>query len=84
MPSFWSPLSLIETDGTVKEWPLPKARLDFNFQNSCGLRYEAEEVRKCIRSGQLQSEHASHQDSLALVRIEDELRRQLGVVYPWD
>lgn len=84
LPMFWSPQTMIAADGSIKEWPLPKARLDFNFHNSCGLRYEAEETRKCIRAGRLQSAHASHEDSCLIARIEDELRRQVGVEYPWD
>lgn len=80
----WCPEKINLPDGSVKEWLLPKASQEFNFHNSCGLRYEAEETRKCIRAGKLQSCHASHEDSLKIARIEDELRRQLGVVYPWD
>lgn len=80
----WCPQQLIDINGSTKEWLLPKAGHEFNFLNSCGLRYEAEEARKCIRSGKLESTHASHRDSLIISRIEDELRRQLGVVYPWD
>lgn len=84
LPMFWCPQKLVDVDGSVKQWPLSQATLEFNFHNSCGLRYEAEETRQCIRAGKLQSEIASHQDSLKIARIEDELRRQVGVVYPWD
>ncbi|XP_055685610.1 trans-1,2-dihydrobenzene-1,2-diol dehydrogenase-like [Lutzomyia longipalpis] len=83
--TFWCPISLTDVDGTVKTWPLPQARHPhFNFLNSCGLRYEAEEVRKCITAGQLQSDHVSHNESLIIAKIEDELRRQIGVKYDAD
>lgn len=48
------------------------------------MRYEAEEVRKCIRAGKKESEHVTHNESLAIARIEDEIRRQIGVKYPED
>lgn len=52
--------------------------------NSSGLRYEAEEVRQCIRSGLIQSGNVSHNESLIIANIEDEIRKQIGVVYPAD
>lgn len=54
------------------------------FPNSCGLKYEADEVRKCIRSGKTESRLISHSESIAITRIEDEIRRQIGVKYPED
>lgn len=77
-------MTLRDVDGTEKTWPLPAAKYEFNFHNSAGLRYEAEEVRKCIRANQLQSEHVSHNDSLIIAHIETEIRKQIGVVYPED
>lgn len=71
-------------DGSEKKWPLPEAQHAFNFTNSCGLRYEAEEVRKSIRSGQIESEIVPHNESLLIARIEDEIRKQIGVQYPED
>lgn len=63
---------------------MPETKAQFNFPNSCGLRYEADEVRKCIRSGKAQSEHVTHNDSLLFAQIEDEIRKQIGVKYPQD
>lgn len=81
---FWCPLKLTDVDGTVKEDTLPTARHPFNFMNSCGLRYEAEEIRKCIRAGRVQSTSVSHADSLLIAHIQDEIRKQVGVVFPED
>lgn len=67
-----------------KSWPLPEAKYNFNFINSCGLRYEADEVRKCIRDGKFESDFVTHNESLLIANIEDEIRKQLGVVYPMD
>ncbi|XP_059616569.1 trans-1,2-dihydrobenzene-1,2-diol dehydrogenase-like [Phlebotomus argentipes] len=83
--TFWCPISLTDIDGSVKTWPLPPGRHPhFNFPNSCGLRYEAEEVRKCIRGGLLQSDVVSHNESLVIAKIQDEIRRQIGVKYDAD
>lgn len=84
IPSFWSSFSLIDVDGTEKNWPLPDAKHPFNYTNSCGLRFEAEEVRKCIRTGKLESDAVTHNESLLFLRIADEIRKQIGVKFPQD
>lgn len=81
---FWCPLKLTDADGAVREDTLPPARHPFNFQNSCGLRYEAEEVRRCIQAGRLQSETVPHADSRLIAHIQDEIRKQVGVEFPED
>lgn len=75
---------IIDVDEIEKTWPLPDAKYPFNSTNSCGLRYEAEEVRKCIRESLKESEHISHKESLLIAHIEDEIRKQIGVKYPED
>lgn len=76
--------SVVDVDGTTKSWPLPKPKYENNFDNSTGFRYEAEAVRKSIRLGELENEVASHNESLQVAHIEDEIRRQIGVRYPED
>uniref|UniRef100_A0A2M4A5M1 Trans-1,2-dihydrobenzene-1,2-diol dehydrogenase n=1 Tax=Anopheles triannulatus TaxID=58253 RepID=A0A2M4A5M1_9DIPT len=84
LPSFWCPLELTDVDGTVRKDTLPVARHPFNFHNSCGLRYEADEVRQCIQAGRLQSASVSHADSTVIAHIQDEIRKQVGVTFPED
>uniref|UniRef100_A0A182XHT8 Trans-1,2-dihydrobenzene-1,2-diol dehydrogenase n=1 Tax=Anopheles quadriannulatus TaxID=34691 RepID=A0A182XHT8_ANOQN len=81
---FWCPQLLTDVDGKELVDTLPNARHPFNFTNSCGLRYEAEEVRQCIVAGRLQSASVSHVDSLLIARIQDQIRKQVGVVFPED
>ncbi|XP_059221348.1 trans-1,2-dihydrobenzene-1,2-diol dehydrogenase [Stomoxys calcitrans] len=81
---FWCPTKLIDIDGQEKEWVLPKGKHATNYTNSEGLRYEAEAARVCILEGKLQNEHVTHNDSLLFAQIEDEIRKQVGVVYPED
>ncbi|CAG2163859.1 unnamed protein product [Oppiella nova] len=66
------------------EFDLPQPAEICNFWNSCGLRYEAEEVRKCLIAGKVESAVMSHKDSELLAAIMDEIRRQIGVKYDVD
>lgn len=63
---------------------MTEAEHEFIYRNSIGLRYEPEEVRRCIRAGKLESDKISHNESLAILRIADEIRRQIGVTYAAD
>lgn len=81
---FWSPTHMTDVDGKTLAWPYPNAKHEFKYPNSCGLRYEADAVRKCLRSGLIESETVSHKMSLEFHRIEDEFRRQLGVKFSSD
>lgn len=81
---FWCPTKIIDIDGQEKEWVLPKGKLNTVYQNSEGLRYEAEAARQSILEGKLQNENVSHNDSLLFAQIEDEIRKQIGVVFPED
>jgi predicted dehydrogenase len=49
-----------------------------------GYAHEILECMKCIENNQLQSSKWSHQDSLNVIAILDEIRRQVGVVYPFE
>ncbi|KDR09314.1 trans-1,2-dihydrobenzene-1,2-diol dehydrogenase-like [Zootermopsis nevadensis] len=80
---FWCPTS-ITTPEKTKEFILPNAPKPFNFTNSAGLRYEATEVRRCLKQGLLESPKVSHEESLILAQLEDEIRKQLGVKYDQD
>lgn len=85
VPDFWCPTRVVAADGTEKSWaPLPEGRHEFNFKNSAGLSFEADEVRRRIQAGELQSPSVSHAESVQIARIEDEIRRQIGVRYAAD
>lgn len=47
-----------------------------------GYTYEIEECHKCIRENKIESELWSHQNSLDLIKIVDEVRNQIGLEYP--
>lgn len=49
-----------------------------------GFEGEIEETMRCVQAGLLQSPQMPHAESLAIVGWLDELRRQLGVRYPFE
>jgi predicted dehydrogenase len=47
-----------------------------------GFTYEIEECHQCIKENRIESNLWSHQNSLDLIKIVDEVRNQIGLVYP--
>lgn len=74
----------IQTDDKTFDFPLPDTILPCNFINSSGLRYQAAEVRKCLKEGALESSIMPLKDSETLAEMMDEIRHQIGVVFPED
>lgn len=74
--SFYTPTSfrVITRDGESTEYPK-------NYQGG-GLREEAREFARVVRSGEIESPLMPHATSLELMRQMDEIRRQVGVKYP--
>lgn len=85
MPYFVVPNSIIDPDGTQTNFPqYPDGEYEFLYEASRGLRFQPDEIRKCIRAGRIECDVMSLNDSLIIARIEDEIRRQIGVRYPAD
>ncbi|MEP6466651.1 MAG: Gfo/Idh/MocA family oxidoreductase [Parafilimonas sp.] len=47
-----------------------------------GFQYEIEEVITCLKQGKIESDLLPHKSSLDVVKIMDEVRSQLKVIYP--
>jgi predicted dehydrogenase len=47
-----------------------------------GFTYEIEECHHCIKENRIESELWSHQNSLELIKIVDQVRSQIGLEYP--
>jgi predicted dehydrogenase len=47
-----------------------------------GIRFEIEEVHRCLAAGLGESPTMSLDESVALMAVMDDMRRQIGVVYP--
>jgi len=92
---FWSPENLIKITGPkdyrnpadverkLYEYPLKDDRF-FNYAHSSGFRYEIDHVYDCLKKGMLESDVMPHSDTIEVVEMLDEIRRQLGVVFPHD
>ena len=55
--------------------------LDLGFDGD-GLRFEIEEVHRCLSEGRRESTVMPLDESVALMAVLDDIRRQVGVVYP--
>jgi len=49
-----------------------------------GYYHEIIECGNCIRNEQIQSEKWSHQNSIDLIKIMDSIRKEIGLVYPFE
>ncbi len=57
-------------------------RIIENPVNGLGYSYEIEECHKCLIANQIESKLWSHQNSLDLITILDEVRKKVGLKYP--
>jgi len=58
-----------------------KTFIPFDYQ-VLGYQYEAAEMMRCMQAGKLESDLIPHQFSLDLIELLDEIRRQIGLIYP--
>ena len=74
--AFYKPTSMriVLYDGTTTEYS--------NDYKGHGLREQAIEFARCVRSGLIQSPMMSHNESIAIMRSMDEIRMQVGLHYP--
>lgn len=77
IPKFWSAKeSYLYLGDGVEEY------ID-NYKEA-GYKYEIEEANNCIKNKNLESEIASHKITLELAKIMDEIRNQIGLIYPFE
>jgi len=67
---------LISSDGSIESFSKPI--------RGHGYTYEIEECYKCIQANQTESKLWSHEDSDNLIAILDEIRKQIGLKYPFE
>ncbi|CAM5788424.1 Gfo/Idh/MocA family protein [Cellulomonas persica] len=73
--SFYGPSSFQVTRNDGRRWT-------FEQPGTKGLQYEAAEVARRVADGEVESPRMSWQGTLEVLRTLDEVRRQVGVVYP--
>lgn len=66
----------IENNGDLKDFELPT--------QGKGYTHEIIEVHECLRKGNLQSNLWSHKNSIDLMALMDEIRRQTGIRFPME
>ena len=73
---FYSPSSMKVTlySGSITEYP--------NNYKGHGLREQAVEFARCVRSGLIESPLIPHNESVSVMNSMDEIRRQVGLHYP--
>ena len=49
-----------------------------------GFEYQIEEARRCIKAGKLESPLMPLSDTIDNLRVLDEVRKQVGVIYPFE
>jgi predicted dehydrogenase len=81
------------TEGTIEVpafWHATQAKLREQgqeavaFAGPSGYHYEAAEVMSCLRAGRMESDLMPLDESLAIARIMDQVRAEIGLVYPVD
>jgi len=72
---FWHPSTLTLSAGGKEE--IIEAPYEGN-----GYNYEAEEVIRCLRASEKESETMPLEESLAILRLMDRIRAQWGLTYP--
>lgn len=73
---FWEPDALGTAMGDQ-----PEERLEFPIGGG-GLRFEAAEVMRCLRAGEIESLVMPLAETLSIMRTLDEIRNQIGLRYP--
>lgn len=76
---FYGSTSFVVTPRGGEAWQWPPAEL---AGHRYGFEYEAAEVARCVSAGRQQSDVMPWSATLEVMGTMDEIRRQLGVVYP--
>lgn len=69
----------IEVNGKVEQIDFRDNQTGYNWPNNAGLRFQAEEVRRCLAEGKLYSERMSPEKSILLADLIHEIHEQVGV-----
>lgn len=74
--TFYNPTSMRVHlyDGTTTEYP--------SDYKGHGLREQAIEFEKIVRSGKYESEHLTHKHTLEIMEVMDQIRSKIGLKYP--
>ena len=68
-------------EGQDKADPIDERSFTFPG-NGKGMYYEADEAARCLRDGKLESDGLTWEESVVIMEVMDEVRKQGGLVYP--
>lgn len=71
------------TEALLQQTGAPEQRVLAPFRVN-GFEYEIEDTQRCVRAGLIESPRMTHADTLATLGWMDEIRRQVGVRYPFE
>lgn len=77
-PPFWCSTGFTSPTGDFNV-PLEPSDRVYNFDNSQSLKFEAEEVARCLKQGELESPIMPLSASLVLAELIQTIRQQVGV-----
>lgn len=77
---FWCPLTL-ETPNKIYQYQLPETSEPTYFENSAGFAFEINRIREALIEGKTETSQMTHDDSILIAKIQDEILNQLGVRY---
>jgi len=61
--------------------PTGPERIDAGYEGE-GLRFQVEEVHRCLDEGLTESPVMTLDETIGIARVLDDIRAQIGVVYP--
>lgn len=75
---FWDmdQAQLVDLEGKVESIDIPHS---FN-----GFEYQIQEAARCIAAGKICSDYLPHQQSIGIMQVMDEIRRQVGLSFSCD
>lgn len=83
-PRFWSPTRFVlEGKGEPEPFDFPIVQKNAAHPDT-GFQYEIAHVNDCLRQGKKQSPVVPLESSLRILDICDELRKQQGIIYPFE
>lgn len=77
IPNFYKADSFTVTNGENKQ------EYSFPYSDN-GFEFEIDEVCECIKASKLESSKHSLADTICILEQMDEIRKQIGIVYPFD
>eukprot|EP01126_Amoeba_proteus_P061840 TRINITY_DN833_c0_g2_i2.p1 TRINITY_DN833_c0_g2~~TRINITY_DN833_c0_g2_i2.p1 ORF type:complete len:241 (+),score=57.07 TRINITY_DN833_c0_g2_i2:449-1171(+) len=85
---FFAPTKLVvktlNSTEEIYDFPPLKNNVSWNFSESVGLFHEVKYMHESLRAGKLESDLLNLNESLQTLRLTDEIRRQIGLVYPFE